>query len=122
MNSRGFSLYEPLLIIFLVSVPILSLVATEMFAYRASAEARERHAASLVASSLVEEAERELFTDFSRDLDRALTAVPSFPRHAYEMTVDPADQGVRQLQVKVFWTDAQGGLSHYQLDTYLAKP
>ncbi|MCA9797054.1 MAG: prepilin-type N-terminal cleavage/methylation domain-containing protein [Candidatus Eremiobacteraeota bacterium] len=106
---RGFSLLEVLLVIFVISVPLLALIASQMFGLRASSKSQERQTATIIAASLLEEAERELSGTFvSGSLNRPRQTVDDFPDYEYEMSEENVGAGLRRVAVTVFWSDRQG--------------
>lgn len=108
-HSRGFSLAEVLLTIFLLAVPLLAAVGAQIFSFKAAYKTQSRQTAKLIAASLLEESERELSGGFlTGTLNRERQAVDDFPEYEYEMTSTSTDLGLYDVQVSVFWEDSQG--------------
>ncbi|MGE0488705.1 MAG: hypothetical protein AB7S38_05790 [Vulcanimicrobiota bacterium] len=124
MSYRGkaaFALAEVMAALLVVSIALFALIALQIYALRSQQGASERHTASVLASSLIDEAINTLETDFAADVDQARQAA-SVTGFEYERTAepDPASALLKQLEVIVYWTDRDGE-HHYTVSTKVVK-
>lgn len=118
-RKRGFTILEILFMLFIVAVPLAGMVATQYFVYSAGRKAEDRYKASVIAASLLEEADLESYECFTDPLERSRRAVPGIERFSYEMEELERTSNLVEVQAKVFWQDQQGEHSLF-LTTCLA--
>ncbi|MEW6284497.1 MAG: hypothetical protein AB1758_38135, partial [Candidatus Eremiobacterota bacterium] len=86
-------------------------VSVLSYSIRARGKSTQRHQASLIATSLMNDAELASWKDFSLPLARARAPVaghPEFEALVAEQMEDPPDNTLKRVEVHVFWTDKQG--------------
>ncbi|MEW6278420.1 MAG: hypothetical protein AB1758_07365 [Candidatus Eremiobacterota bacterium] len=108
---RAFTMAELMVCILIASVAILGLVSVLSYSIRARGKSSQRHTASLIATSLANDAELACWKDFSQPLARPRAPVPGYPEFealVSEQMEDPPDNTLKRLEVRVFWTDKQG--------------
>ncbi len=119
-GRRGFTILEILFMIFIIAVPLAGLVATQYFIYSGSRKAEDRYKASVIAASLLEEADLELYECFTDSLVRDKRPVPAMERFQYEMEELERTADLVEVRATVFWQDQQGEHT-FSLSTNLAR-
>lgn len=101
---------------------LLALVSAEIYSARADRGGSQRHQATMVAGSLMAEAEKDLRRNFGASVAAGRQAAPGHPGYEYEL-IEQSEVGgrIKRLQVNVFWTDQQGA-QQYSLWTRVLEP
>ncbi|GMU52028.1 MAG: hypothetical protein AMXMBFR33_11740 [Candidatus Xenobia bacterium] len=122
MTRRGFTFAELILCLGIMGMALLALVSAEIYSARADRGGSQRHQATMVASSLMAEAEKDLRRDFGASVAAGRQAVPGNPGYEYELLEQSEVGGrIKRLQVNVFWSDQQGD-QQYSLWTRVLEP
>lgn len=94
----------------IMAMALLALVSAEAYSARSDKGGAARHQATVIASSLLSDAEQELHRNFGTDVSAPRQAAPT-PPDGYEYEVDVTSEvggTVKDVRVTVFWTDQQG--------------
>lgn len=120
-GKAAFALAEVMAALLVVSIALFALIALQIYALRSQQGASERHTASVLASSLIDEAINSLETDFDVDVTQARQA-SSVAGFDYERNAepDPASALLKQVEVIVYWTDRDGE-HRYTVSTKVVK-
>ncbi len=107
----------------IMAMALLALVSAEVYSARADKGGAARHTATVVASSILSQAEQDLQHDFNADVSSGRQPVPSPPAgYESEITVGSGVGGrIKVVRVTVYWTDQQGNQS-YSMSTKVLKP
>ena len=120
-GSRGLTLAEILLCVFILAVAILGLVSVEVFALKSRNVTSERLRAANAAAGVMAGVESQINIDYTTTFTR-----PRGPlQEGLEYAVDdqPRSASLRQLTITVYFRDLEGGSeSVYTLQTLLHRP
>lgn len=108
-TSRGFTLAEILISVFLLAVAVLGLIGVRLYAARAAGAVPYRQTASLIAASKMAEIEHRLRGSESYlEVAEPRTQDPEHPRFNYEVLTD-FDAGLKLVSVDVVvrWEDRE---------------
>ena len=111
MRSRGFTLAEVMVAVVLISIASLALIGVQIFALRAGNTNRQQHMASVIASSLMAERERENRNNqvaFDTPLQIARTAAAQ-AGFFYSVDEQILSQGLKEIRVQVFYKQLHEG-------------
>ncbi|MBI3926473.1 MAG: prepilin-type N-terminal cleavage/methylation domain-containing protein [Armatimonadetes bacterium] len=119
MRRSGFTLLEILVALAVVALGLLGLISVMIYSTRARIQGTERQTASVIALSLMSDAENALAADFGAPVGVARAPVAGSP--GYEAEVQAADErpGLKRVEVTVYWTDERGR-QEFRLWTKLA--
>lgn len=117
---RGVTFPEVIVCILLLSIAVLGLISVQIFALKSTVKNEDRHVASVLAFSIMSDLERALREDFEDDtlgVDPPLP-VPGHDEYTHRIEVSPPlappNEGLRRVQVQIFWSD-DGGDHQYEV-------
>ncbi|MBI3926122.1 MAG: prepilin-type N-terminal cleavage/methylation domain-containing protein [Armatimonadetes bacterium] len=123
-TRRGFTFAEIMVCLLLLSIAVLGLVSVQIFSFKATVQNEKQHIASLIARTVMAEAEHKLDLYFNDATLSTGAAVPAPGHDGFNYAVlappelDDDDDGLRQVEVTVMWQDA-GGEHRYRIETLL---
>ncbi|MGE0489299.1 MAG: hypothetical protein AB7S38_08810 [Vulcanimicrobiota bacterium] len=119
-GSRGLTLAEILLCVFILAVAILGLVSVQVFALKSRTVTSERLRAANAAAGVMAGLESQAGIDYATSFGRARGALE--PGLEYAVDDQPRSASLRQLTITVYFRDLEGGReSAYTLQTLLHR-
>lgn len=119
-GSRGLTLAEILLCVFILAVAILGLVSVQVFALKARTVTSERLRAANAAAAVLAGIESQAGLDYTTSFARLRGALE--PGLEYTVDDQPRTASLRQLTITVYFRDLEGGReSAYTLQTLLHR-
>ena len=105
----------------LIVIGLFALIAMQTHAIRSQNDSRESHQASVLANSVLAEAEAALEADFSSDPGRDKSPLPDNPLYQAEVRITEIDPELKKIWVEVSWTEGPRA-AHKILETVVARP
>lgn len=123
-RRSGLSLFEVMVAIAVFAIAVLALISVQAFALRSQVKAQQHQQATILAVSLMAEAEARVKTDFGAMLETPSTPLmetenlPEGYTYTAQQSFETAD--VQRITLKVRWTDGNGP-QEYELWTKFAQ-
>lgn len=106
---RGFTIAEVVVCLGLLSVGLLALVSSILYALRAGEDSTETHTAGVAAASIMCQVRQTLARDFTRSVAVRRQPLPNHAGYEYEVA-ERAEMGgeLKRVEVTIYWKDRQG--------------
>jgi len=101
-----------------LSIALLGLVSVQIYSLRATGGNRQRHVASIIASSVMNEKEEALRKNFSDPVGQARMEVPGQEGYHYEVTEELCAPSLKKVTVTVSWKERERTVE-YSVWTYI---
>jgi len=101
-----------------LSIALLGLVSVQIYSLRATGGNKQRHSASIIASSLMNEKEEALRKDFATSVAQARITVPDQDLYQYEVVEETSAPSLKKITVTVSWKEGDKTLD-YSVWTYV---
>ena len=119
--TKGFNLAEVMVAFMLIVIALFALISMQAHAIKSQTGSREAHLASVLAGSLLADAEARLETDFTSDPSQASSPVPEHPEYQAEVVVTTLTPELKKISVEVKWNSGPGG-ARRSVETTVAAP
>lgn len=120
-SIAGFNLAEVMVALVLIVVALFALVAMQAHAMRSQTDSRESHLASVIAGSLLAQAEAKLEEDFEADVTRQLSPVADYPDFEGQVQVRSLGDELKTIKVEVRWINGPRA-ARRSVETTVAAP
>ncbi len=120
MGRRAFTLTEVMFCILLAVLGVLAFLSVVSYSLRARNKTSQRHEASVMATSFLNQAELDNWKDFSQSSARPRQPVPGHPGFEYAVTDQTEMPDLKRVDVLIYWQDKQG-LQEYRLWTKFVR-
>jgi hypothetical protein len=101
----------------ILAVALLALISILSFSLRSQAKGGKRHAASLIGTTVLNQAGHDLEVDFSQSVARPRQVYAPNPDFQVAVAQQAEKPDLKQVVVSVYWTDQQGP----QIETLATK-
>lgn len=120
-STWGFNLAEVMVAFMLIVIALFALISMQAHSMKSQTGSREAHLASILASSLLAEAEAKLESDFSDDPSRLSSPVAEHPEYEAEVVVTVLNSELKKIEVEVKWSDGPS-VARRSVETTVAAP
>jgi Tfp pilus assembly protein PilV len=119
--TKGFNLAEVMVAFMLIVIALFALISMQVHSMKSQTDSRESHLASVLAGSLLAEAEAKLESDFDSNASVPLGPMPNNPEFEAQVDVLQVDPELKQIKVEVRWKNGPS-VAHRSVETTVARP
>lgn len=105
----------------ILAVALLALISVLSFSLRSQAKGGKRHAASLIGTTVLNEAGHTLEEDFAASVARAKGVYGPNPDFQVAVSQQLEKPDLKQVAVSVYWTDQQGPQTETLVTKYVRE-